>query len=62
MRQLAFLEGQGERFEKQIEQHIYPFERAAELLVTVPGIDRTAGCALIAERGKVTEGIAGSKG
>lgn len=51
MRQLAFLEGQVERFEKEIQQHMPPFEWAAELLVSMPGIDRTAACALIAEIG-----------
>jgi transposase len=38
-------------FEQEIERHMPPFEWAAELLVTVPGIDRTAACALIAEIG-----------
>lgn len=51
MRQLAFLEGQVERFEKQITRQMRPFEWAAELLVTMPGVDRTAACALIAEIG-----------
>ena len=51
MRQLAFLEGQVERFQKEIEQRMPPFEWAAELLVSMPGIQRTAACALIAEIG-----------
>lgn len=51
MRQLAFLEGQVERFEKQIGRQMRPFEWAAELLITMPGVDRTAACALIAEIG-----------
>ena len=51
MRQLSFLEGQVERFEKQIEPQMPPFEWAAWQLMTVPGIDRTAACALIAEIG-----------
>ena len=51
MRQLAFLEGQVARFEEEIERHMSPFDWAAELLVSVPGIDRTAACALIAEIG-----------
>jgi transposase len=51
MRQLAFLEGQVERFERQIGRCMRPFEWAAELLITMPGVDRTAACALIAEIG-----------
>jgi transposase len=51
MRQLAFLEGQVTRFEKQIERAMRPFEWAAELLITMPGVDWTAACALIAEIG-----------
>jgi transposase len=51
MRQLAFLEGQVVRFEKEIEQQMPPFEWAAGLLMTMPGVDRTAACALIAEIG-----------
>lgn len=37
MRQLAFLEGQVEHFEKQIARQMRLFERAAELLVSLPG-------------------------
>lgn len=51
LRQLTFLEEQVARFEKQIQSHMPPFEWAAELLVTMPGMDRTAACALIAEIG-----------
>lgn len=51
MRQLAFLEGQVARFEAEIEQRMPPFEWAAGLLMTMPGVDRTAACALIAEIG-----------
>jgi transposase len=51
MRQLAFLEGQVERFRKQIERHMPPFEEAAERLESMPGIQRTAACALIGEIG-----------
>jgi transposase len=51
MRQLAFLEREVERFEKQIERHMRPFEWAAGRLLTMPGVDRTAACALIAEIG-----------
>jgi len=51
MRQLAFLEGQVERFEEEIQRHMPPFEWAAERLMTMPGVDRTAACALIAEIG-----------
>ena len=51
LRQLAFLEGQVARFEKQIERQMPPFDWAAELLTTMPGVDRTAACALIAEIG-----------
>jgi len=51
MRQLTFLEGQVERFEEEIQRHMSPFEWAAERLMTMPGVDRTAACALIAEIG-----------
>ena len=51
MRQLDFLEGQVTAFEQQIERTMPPFEWAAGLLMTVPGVDRTAACALIAEIG-----------
>lgn len=51
MRQLVFLEGQVARFEEEIERHLPPFEWAAELLTTMPGVDRTAACALLAEIG-----------
>jgi len=51
MRQLDFLEQQVGRFEEQINQTMLPFEWAAGLLTTMPGVDRTAACALIAEIG-----------
>ena len=51
LRQLTFLEAQVDRFEKQIERRMPPFEWAAGLLMTMPGVDRTAACALIAEIG-----------
>lgn len=51
MRQLAFLEGQVERFDKQIARQMRPFEWAAGLPITMPGVDRTAACGLIAEIG-----------
>jgi transposase len=51
MRQLNFLEQQVERFEEQINQAMRPFEWAAGLLTTMPGVERTAACALIAEIG-----------
>lgn len=51
MRQLCFLEGQVARIEKRIDRVMRPFEWAAALLITVPGISRTAACALIAEIG-----------
>jgi len=37
--------------EQEIERRMPPFQWAAELLVAMPGIDRTAACALIAEIG-----------
>jgi transposase len=40
-----------ERFEKEIERHMPPFEWAAERLTTMPGVDRTAACAMLAEMG-----------
>lgn len=51
MRQLLFLEGQISRLEKQIERNIRPFREAVEMLLTMPGVDHTAACALIAEIG-----------
>jgi transposase len=51
MRQLTFLEGEVARFEKEITRQMRPFEWAVELLVTIPGVERTAACALIAEIG-----------
>lgn len=51
LRQLAFLDEQVERLEKQIEVLMEPFEWAAELLETMPGVKRTAACGLIAEIG-----------
>ena len=51
MRQLAFLEGQVARFAEEIQRQMPPFEAAAGLLMTMPGVDRTAACALIAEIG-----------
>jgi transposase len=51
MRQLRFLEGQVARMEKRIDRAMRPFEWASALLITVPGIDRTAACALVAEIG-----------
>lgn len=37
--------------EEEIQRHMPPFEAAAALLVEMPGIDRTAACALIGEIG-----------
>jgi transposase len=51
MRHLAFLEEQVAHFEEEIERHMPPFEWAASLLMTVPGVQRTAACALIGEIG-----------
>lgn len=51
MKQLAFLEEEIGRFEAEIDTQIAPFDRQVELLMTVPGIDRTSACALIAEIG-----------
>lgn len=42
MRQLTFLEGQVARFEEEIDRQMPPFEWAAGLLMTMPGVDRTA--------------------
>jgi transposase len=61
MRQLRFLEGQVARYERQIERQMRPFEWAAELLVTMPGVDRTAACALIAEIGVDMQRFASSR-
>lgn len=37
--------------EEEIERHMPPFEWAAELLMAMPGINRTAACTLISEIG-----------
>lgn len=61
LRQLSFLEGQVARLEKQIKRQMPPFEWAAELLITMPGVDRTAACALIAEIGADMSRFASSR-
>jgi transposase len=61
MRQLTFLEGQVARFEKQIKRQMPPFEWAAELLMTMPGVDRASACALIAEIGADMSRFASSR-
>ena len=61
MRQLSFLEGQVARFEKQIQRQMPPFEWAAELSMTMPGVDRTAACAPIAEIGADMSRFASSR-
>jgi transposase len=48
---LATLERQITEVEEEIERHMPPFEWAAALLEKMPGIDRTAACALLAEIG-----------
>jgi transposase len=48
---LATLERHIIEVSEEIERHMPPFAWAAELLATMPGIDRTAACALIAEIG-----------
>lgn len=48
---LTTLEQHIREVEEEIERHMPPFEWAAELLVVMPGISRTAACTLIAEIG-----------
>jgi len=48
---LASLEQHIVEVEQEIERHMPPFEWAAALLVPMPGLDRTAACALIGEIG-----------
>jgi transposase len=48
---LATLEQHIAQVEEEIERHMPPFAWAAELLMAMPGIDRTAACALLAEIG-----------
>lgn len=48
---LAHLEQQIAEVEEEIERHMPPFEWAAARLVEMPGVDRTAACALLAEIG-----------
>lgn len=45
------LEEQIARLEQRIDEHMRPFEWAAALLETMPGVRRIAACALIAEIG-----------
>ena len=61
MRQLDFLEQQVARCEEQIAGGMPPFEWAAELLTTMPGVDRTAACALLAEIGADMSRFASSR-
>ena len=48
---LASLEQHIAEVEQEIERHMPPFEWAAALLMEMPGLDRTAACALIGEIG-----------
>jgi transposase len=48
---LGTLEQHITEVEEEIERHMPPFAWAAELLMAMPGIDRTAACALIGEIG-----------
>jgi transposase len=48
---LTTLEQHITEVEEQIERHMLPFEWAAELLMAMPGINRTAACTVIAEIG-----------
>jgi transposase len=50
-RLLASLEQHIAEVEQEIERHMPPFEWAAALLIQIPGLDRTAACALIGEIG-----------
>jgi transposase len=52
LRLLHFLEEQIARLEEQIESHMPPFEAAAALLLSMPGVDRTTACALLGEIGQ----------
>jgi transposase len=61
MRQLDFLEQQVAVFEQEIGRHMPPFEWAASLLMTMPGVDRTAACALLAEIGADMSRFASSR-
>jgi transposase len=61
MRQLEFLEQEVARFEEEIERQMPPFEWAAGLLMTMPGVDRTAACALLAEIGADMSHFASSR-
>lgn len=61
MRQLSLLEGQVARLEKRIERQMRPFEWAAALLITMPGVDRTAASALLAEIGADMSRFASSR-
>ena len=52
LRLLHFVEEQIARLEAQIESHMPPFEAAATLLLSMPGVDRTTACALLGEIGQ----------
>ena len=51
MRQIEFLDGMIGDYEQRIEQVARPFENAIPLLDTIPGINRTAAMAVLAEIG-----------
>jgi transposase len=51
MEMLEYLDRKIANFEQEIERQMPPFEWAADLLQGVPGMDRTAICALLAEIG-----------
>jgi len=46
-----FLDQQVEELEKRIEQHLEPYRRQYELLLTIPGIKETAAANVLAETG-----------
>lgn len=51
MRQIEFLEGMIEEYEKRIDEQVRPFFELIPLLDTIPGINKTAAVAVIAEIG-----------
>ena len=51
MRQIEFLEGMVEEYEQRIDEQVRPFFELIPLLDTIPGINKTAAAAVIAEIG-----------
>ena len=51
LRQVEWLETQGEVLEREIERRVEPFESAIRRLITIPGIERKTAWTIVAEIG-----------